>query len=152
MAASSDSEKATPVAYIDYHDSSHTSGKCGKILAYSIVYLVGTSSAQMYYPALIWFWAKESGQERLMATSPVRQITPDSACRGLVQHAPPCTSAASKAVPRRWTVPPLMQIRGPHSEMIPGRLSQCGPEHSVPYDPCIRHTWEKPTQAWGSFV
>lgn len=45
-----------------------------------------------------------------------------------------------------------MQIPGPHSEMIPGRLSQCGPEHSAPHDPCISPTWEKSTQAWGSFV
>lgn len=81
----------------------------------------------MYYPLLIWFWAKESGQERLMAVSPVRQITPDSACRGWSSTLLPCNSDVLKTVLRRWTIPSLNANSGPHSETIPGRLSQCGP-------------------------
>lgn len=41
-------------------------------------------------------------------------------------HSSPATRA-SKAAPRRWTVPSLNANSGPHSETIPGRLSRCGP-------------------------
>lgn len=42
-----------------------------------------------------------------MAVSPVRQITPDSACRGLVQHTPPlqpkCIEGCAEEVNRSFT-------------------------------------------------
>lgn len=58
-------------------------------------------------PELIWFQAKGRRQERLMAVSPVRQITPDSACRGWVEHTPPpclrCVDGCAEEVKRSFT-------------------------------------------------
>lgn len=82
--------------------------KTGEILTSSIAYLVCMLSAQMYFAMLIWFWAKASGQERLMAVSLVRQITPDSACRGLVLLTPPplrlrCIEGCAEEVNRSFS-------------------------------------------------
>lgn len=102
------------------------------ILARSTAYLVRPSSAQMYYPALIWFWAKGSRQQRLMVLFPFRQITPDSACRG-VGLAHTSSATADAAAFRREEAKPflhLMQIEG-HIE----RWSQDGRADVAPSAP-----------------